>query len=70
MSIKRYKAKDGYVYQRIIDNFIMGKELYLNKFIDGTDDVIENYKEIIDSFKKDNITYEIPKNIKKIFNRF
>ena len=26
----------------------MGNELYLGKFIDGTDDVIENYKEVVD----------------------
>lgn len=43
-----YKAKEGYTYKRKIDDFIMGNELYLGKFIDGTDDVIENYEEIID----------------------
>ena len=26
----------------------MGNELYLGKFIDGTDDVIENYEEVED----------------------
>ena len=43
-----YKAKEGYTFQRKVDNFIMGNELYLGKFIDGTDDVIENYEEVED----------------------
>ena len=43
-----YKAKEGYTYKRKVDNFIMGNELYLGKFIDGTDDVIENYEEVVD----------------------
>ena len=43
-----YKAKDGYTYKRKIDGYIMGNELYLGKFIDGTDDVIENYEEVVD----------------------
>ena len=46
--INHYKAKEGYTYKRKIDGFIMGNELYLGKFIDGTDDVIENYKEVVD----------------------
>ena len=43
-----YKAKEGYTYKRKIDEYIMGNELYLGKFIDGTDDVIENYEEVVD----------------------
>ena len=43
-----YKAKEGYTFKRKVDNFIMGNELYLGIFIDGTDDVIENYEEVID----------------------
>ena len=43
-----YKAKEGYTYERKVDGFIMGNELYLGKFIDGTDDVIENYEEVED----------------------
>lgn len=43
-----YKAKEGYTYKRKVDNFIMGNELYLGLFIDGTQDVIENYEEVID----------------------
>ena len=43
-----YKAKEGYTYKRKIDDFIMGNELYLGLFIDGTDDAIDNYEEVID----------------------
>lgn len=45
---KYYKAQEGMTYQRKIDGYIMGNELYLGKFIDGTDDVIENYQEVAD----------------------
>ena len=43
-----YEAKEGYTYKRKVDNFIMGNELYLGKFIDGTEDVIDNYEEVVD----------------------
>ena len=43
-----YKAKEGYTYKRKIDGYIMGNELYLGLFIDGTQDVIDNYKEVVD----------------------
>ena len=43
-----YKAKEGYTYKRKVDNFIMGNELYLGKFIDGTEDVSDNYEEVVD----------------------
>lgn len=43
-----YKAKEGYTFKRKVDDFIMGNELYLGKFIDGTDDVIDNYEEVED----------------------
>ena len=43
-----YKAKEDYTYKRKVDNFIMGNELYLGKFIDGTEDVIDNYEEVVD----------------------
>ena len=43
-----YKAKEGYTYKRKVDNFIMGNELYLGLFIDGTEDVIDNYEEVVD----------------------
>ena len=41
-----YKAQEGMTYQRKVEGYIMGNELYLGKFIDGTDDVIENYEEV------------------------
>ena len=43
-----YKAKEGYTYKRKVDNFIMGNELYLGLFIDGTQDIIDNYEEVVD----------------------
>lgn len=44
--MNHYIAKEGMTYRRKIDGFIMGNELYLGKFIDGTDDVIGNYEEV------------------------
>lgn len=43
-----YKAKEGYTFQRKVDNFIMGNELYLGLYIDGMQDTIDNYEEVID----------------------
>ena len=43
-----YKAKEGYTYKRKVDDFIMGNELYLGLYIDGTQDTIDNYEEVID----------------------
>lgn len=48
-----YKAQEGYTFKRKIDNFIMGNELYLGLFIDGTQDVIENYEEVVDDSPKE-----------------
>ena len=48
MEYTHHKAKEGYTFKRKVDNFIMGNELYLGKFVDGTDDVIENYEEVED----------------------
>lgn len=48
METKHYIAQEGMTYQRKVDGYIMGNELYLGKFIDGTDDVIENYEEVED----------------------
>ena len=48
-----YKAKEGYTYKRKADGFIMGNELYLVLFIDGTDDVIDNYEELVDDSPKE-----------------
>ena len=43
-----YIAKEGYTFQRKVDSFIMGNELYLGLYIDGTQDTIDNYEEVID----------------------
>ena len=53
MKTNHYIAQEGLTYQRKIDGFIMGNELYLGKFIDGTDDVIENYEEVEDTEPKE-----------------
>lgn len=44
-----YKAKEGYTFKRKADNFIMGNELYLGLFVDGSEDTINNYKEEVDN---------------------
>lgn len=41
-------AAKGMVYRRRVDGHIMGNKLILGKFIDGTDDAIENYEEVAD----------------------
>ena len=43
-----YKAKEGYTYKRKIDGYIMGNELYLGLSIDGAQDAIDNYEEVVD----------------------
>lgn len=43
-----YTAAEGMTYRRKVDNVIVGRTLYLGKFIDGSVDVIENYEEVID----------------------
>ena len=43
-----YKAKEGYTFRRKVDGFVMGNELYLGLYIDGTQDTIDNYEEAID----------------------
>jgi hypothetical protein len=53
MDNKYYKAKEGYTYKRIVDGFIMGNDLYLGDFIDGSEDVITNYEEVIDDTPKE-----------------
>lgn len=51
--ISYYKAQEGMTYRRKVDGYIMGNELYLGKFIDGTDDVIDNYEEVEDTEQKE-----------------
>lgn len=60
-----YIAKEGYTYKRKIDGFIMGNELYLGKFIDGTDDVIDNYEEVVDEAPKEE-THPIENNFEEM----
>lgn len=43
MENKFYIAKDGMTFVRKIDGYRMGDKLYLDHFIDGTEDLIENY---------------------------
>lgn len=50
---KHFKAKKGYTYRRKVDNYIMGNELYLGEFIDGTEDIIDNYEEVLDETPKE-----------------
>ena len=44
-----YIADEGKTFVRIIDNKIMGNDLYLGLFIDGSEDTIDNYKEEVDN---------------------
>ena len=44
-----YIADEGKTFVRIIDNMIMGNELYLGLFVDGSEDTIDNYKEEVDN---------------------
>lgn len=41
-----YKADEGYVFRRIVDGFVMGKDMYLGLYLDDTEDVIDNYEEV------------------------
>lgn len=53
-----YKASKGMTYKRKIDGHIMGNELYLGLFIDGTEDTIDNYVEV-----------ELPEPMKKLVDK-
>ena len=44
-----YIADEGKTFVRLIDNKIMGNELYLGLFVDGSEDTIDNYKEEVDN---------------------
>ena len=44
-----YIADEGKTFVRIIDSKIMGNELYLGLFVDGSEDTIDNYKEEVDN---------------------
>ena len=44
-----YIADEGKTFVQIIDNKIMGNDLYLGLFVDGSEDTIDNYKEEVDN---------------------
>ena len=44
-----YIADEGKTFVRLIDNKIMGNDLYLGLFVDGDEDTIDNYKEEVDN---------------------
>ena len=58
MANNYYKAKEGMVYKRIIDGLIMGDELYLYEFIDGTEDSINNYIEVEKPLEFEDVFYK------------
>ena len=53
MEKRHVKASEGKTFKRKVDGFIMGKEMYLGKFIDGSEDIIENYDEVEDTTPKE-----------------
>ena len=44
-----YIADEGKTFVRLIDGKIMGNELYLGPYIDGSEDTIDNYKEEVEN---------------------
>ena len=44
-----YIADEGKTFVRIIDSKIMGNDLYRGLFVDGSEDIIDNYKEEVDN---------------------
>ena len=44
-----YIADEGKTFVRLIDRKIMGNDLYLGLFVDGSEDTIDNYKEEVDN---------------------
>ena len=44
-----YITDKGKTFVRIIDNKVMGNDLYLGLFVDGSEDTIDNYKEEVDN---------------------
>ena len=44
-----YIADEGKTFVQIIDSKIMGNELYLELFVDWSEDTIDNYKEEVDN---------------------
>lgn len=48
MEKRIYTASEGKTFRRKVDGHIMGSRLILGKFIDGTEDTIDNYEEVVD----------------------
>ena len=44
-----YIADEGKTFVRIIGTKIMGNDLYLGLFVDGSEDTIDNYKEEVEN---------------------
>ena len=44
-----YIADEGETFVRLIDNKVMGNDLYLGLFVDGSEDTIDNYKEEVEN---------------------
>ena len=44
-----YIADEGKTFVRLIDNKVMGNDLYLGLFVDGSEDTIDNYKEEVEN---------------------
>lgn len=56
-NLKHYTADKGYTFRRKVDGFIMGNDMYLglSNIDKKTEDVIENYEEVIDEdYKPEN----------------
>lgn len=49
-NLKHYTADKGYTFRRKVDGFIMGNDMYLglSNIDKKTEDVIDNYEEIVD----------------------
>ena len=46
-------AEKGMTFKRKIDGYIMGNEMYLGLFIDGSIDTIDNYVQVKDEIAHD-----------------
>ena len=44
-----YIADEGKTFVRLIDGKVMGNDLYLGLFVDGSEDTIDNYKEEVEN---------------------
>lgn len=63
MEFKHVTAQEGKTFRRKIDGFIMGNDMYLGEFIDGSIDTLDNYEEVDDPMSEEN---KNPKSDSKI----